>query len=130
MSLAALGLARNYCRGVEKSLFNVRSLLSSLRDKKRYVVYSVATPAPVSVQETQEAVRDACQTLLGTYGMAKANLLFLEDWKDQKGILRVNRAYVDYIKSAFLFIRTIAGHPATVSSVTVSGILARARSEL
>lgn len=111
-------------------MLNVRSLLSSLRDKKRYVVYAVSSPTTVPVEATQEAVRDACQTLLGTYGMAKANLLFLEDWQDQKGILRVNRAYVDYIKSAFLFIRTIAGHPATVSSVTVSGVLAHARAEL
>ena len=119
-----------YCVGVEKSLLNVRSLLSSLRDTKRYVVYHVASPTPVSAQATQEAVRDACQALLGNYGMAKANVSFLEDWQNQKGILRVNRAYVDYIKSAFLFIRTIAGHPASVSSVTVSGILARARTEL
>ncbi len=104
--------------------------MPSLREKKRYVVYHVAAEDNVDQKSTQDAVLDACQTLLGTYGMAKAGVLFLDDWQNQHGILRVNRKYVDHIKSAFLFITSIAGIPATVSSVSVSGILAKARMHL
>ena len=84
----------------------------------------------VQRQDAQEAITQACQTLLGSYGMAKAGLLFLDDWQNQKGIVRVNRQYVDYIKSAFLFVTKVAGIPATLSSVAASGILAKARGHL
>tara|TARA_Y100000310_G_C20471506_1_gene710287 strand:- start:106 stop:432 length:327 start_codon:yes stop_codon:yes gene_type:complete len=102
-------------------------LLPSLKQKKRYVVFEVATDKTFSVKEIKEAVEFALKDFLGQWGLAKSSPMFLkEKCKNNKFIIKVNHKYVDEVKSALILIKKIKNTPVIVKSVITSGTLKKA----
>jgi len=103
-----------------------KRLLSSLREKKRYVVFEVKSEDSFSFSNLKDAIALAYKDLFGEMGLAKSGLNFVE-FENNKGILRINNKDVKNIKASFVFLRKINKQDAIVRSLGVSGMLKRAR---
>ena len=108
---------------------SIKPLLPSLKEKRRYLVYQAITETPTTLEETRQAIQEETQTFLGKLGAAKAGLVFLDDWHDQKGILRIATPAVDQIKTALFMIRKINKKEAILTTKGVSGTLNQARNK-
>lgn len=97
-------------------------LTSSLREKKRYVKFSV--DGNFSSSQVKTAIEGSFRNLHGSLGLAKAGLQFVKVNKTT-GVVRVSNDSVDNLKSAFTFIDHINEKPARISSLKTSGILKR-----
>ena len=101
----------------------MKSLLPSLREKKRYVVFEVIGDA--SLQKASAEIMRSASKLLGDLGMSKANIRFMNERFDpglKKGVLRVNRKYVDHAKAAM----ALVNQDFTIKTAGVSGTLKKA----
>lgn len=106
----------------------LKRLLPSLREKKRYVAFEVIADESISHKDAINAISDNYKKYYGLIGMAKSGLMALNDWKNQKGIIKVNNKYTDELKGSFSLIKNINNHNAIVRCIGVSGILKKARS--
>jgi len=102
--------------------------LPSLREKKRYIAFEVHTEGRLGLEQTKHGIEQTMKSFLGELGMARAGVLFLNDWKNNRGILKVNTKYVDDVKASMALVQEIAQHKAIVRSVAVSGALEKIRS--
>jgi ribonuclease P/MRP protein subunit POP5 len=99
-------------------------LSSSLKQKKRYVVFEIKSDKKFSSNDVQTQVEMALKDFLGQLGLSKASPIFLkEKYKDNKFILKVNHKYVDEVISACVLITSIKNTPVILKSITTSGIL-------
>ena len=104
-----------------------KPLLPSLKERKRYVVFQVLSDGKFGLNDVQSEVNKQFSSLLGKIEVAKAGLMFMDDWRNNKSILRVNNKYVDYVKACFCVINKINGAEVIIRSINVSGILNKAR---
>lgn len=82
-----------------------------------------------SVLDMQQAVQVALFSFLGQWGVAQAGPRFLPELSDQhQFVLKVQASAVDQVKAALLFIKKIKNTPVLLRTITVSGILKKARS--
>ncbi len=104
----------------------MKSLLPSLKERKRYIVFEVLSSVAFKEDEVSEAIMQAMHTYVGDLGMARAGLQFPK-WKENKGIARVNHTSADLLKASFTFINSIKNKRAIVRSLGTSGILIKAQ---
>ena len=106
-------------------------LLPSLRQKKRYVVVEVLPEKPLSAAELKAGIEQALQSFWGQIGLARAGPLILsEKWHGQRGIIKVNHAYVDELKAALVLNKKIKNTSIILRSIATSGTLKTASSYL
>ena len=104
-----------------------KRLLSSFKEKKRYVVFEVI-PVKIDFSALKKELFSAYRNFFGEIGLSKAGLNFVE-FKDNKGILKINNKEVKNIQSIFVLLRKINKQDVIVRSLGVSGILKKARSK-
>jgi len=102
-------------------------LLPSLKEKKRYIAFEVKAEKRITEKEAKEHLKMAVKDYIGELGLARAGLMFTNDWENSKGIARVSNKETDNVKAAFATLREINGQKAMVRSLRVSGVLAKAR---
>ena len=109
----------------------IKPLLPSLREKKRYLVYEVASRNKFNdALHVNKAILEAAKGFLGNLGMAKAGIIPMNDqWDEgmQRGVIRVNNRHVDNLKASLVFAGSIDGKEAIVRSIGASGILKKAK---
>ncbi len=105
-----------------------KQLLPSLREKKRYIVYEVLSNKSFSFSEISKAITAAIKNFIGELGCAKAGIILLNKYKNNKGILRVNHKSVDEVRSALTLIKEINNQKTVVKTIRTSGILNKALS--
>jgi len=64
---------------------------------------------------------------MGGLGMARAGVMIMNEFKNNKGIVKVNNKYLNELHASLLLIEQIEGKKASVESVGVSGLLNKAR---
>ncbi|MAF99066.1 MAG: hypothetical protein CMH61_00485 [Nanoarchaeota archaeon] len=104
-------------------------LLSSLKEKKRYVVFEIKADKNLTLSDVEKVVDSAVNEFLGQLGKSKAGVMFIrEKWnaKTQRFLMKVNNKYVDELKSAMLFIKRIKNKPVIVESVLVTSTIKKA----
>ena len=102
----------------------MKSLLPSLKEKKRYVAFEIINDKSLNQKNIEKAIYDGCQSFLGNLNYSKAGINILSEKGDNKtGVIRVNNKYTDHVKSALMMIREINGKKVIVKSTKVSGIL-------
>jgi ribonuclease P/MRP protein subunit POP5 len=106
----------------------LKGLLPSLREKKRYIAFSIKSADDISFKEAKNGIEGSMLKFIGELGVANAGPLFLKDWKNMKGIIKVNTKYVDHTKASIALIKEINGKKAKVESIGVSGVLSKIRS--
>ena len=104
-------------------------LLPSLKEKRRYLVFEVLAEAALTLEEAKEGIGKELSSFLGRLEEAKAGIDFLQDWHNQKGILKVTTPYLDHAKAILPLIRKINKREVIVASIGVSGTLNKARSK-
>jgi ribonuclease P/MRP protein subunit POP5 len=105
----------------------LRPLLPSLREKKRYIAFEVETEGTVDLDHAKKSIEQSMKGFLGDLGMARAGVLFLNDWKYNRGIIKVNTKYVDEVKASLALVQDMMERKAIVRSVGVSGALEKIR---
>lgn len=124
----------------------MKSLLPSLKERKRYVVYEISSDEPISANEVAMSIKTSMQKLVGDLGLASAGIQFLTEQPQfpsrrarasapqadtrantHRGIVRVSNTMQDTLKASFTFIDTINQKKVIVRSVGTSGIIAKAR---
>jgi len=105
----------------------LKALLPSLREKKRYVAFEVESKDDISFKDVKETIEVSVNKLIGDLGSASAGIQFLKDWKNNKGILRVNTKYVDHVKASLTLVEDVNNQKIKIKSLEVSGIIDKLR---
>ena len=103
----------------------MKTILPTLKEKNRYLVYEIRNSKKYTTNEIKNEMKKAILQFLGELECAKANILILDDFKKNRGIIKVNNKYVDKVKVALMLIRSFI-----VETVYVSGTLKKARLKL
>ena len=105
----------------------MKHLLPSLKEKNRYIVFEVITKKKMSFKEVKETILTAILKFLGELETSKASPLIMEDWKLNKGVLKVNNKYLNKVKTALILIKDIGRKKAYINIKGVSGTIKKAR---
>ena len=111
---------------------DLKSLLPSLRERKRYLVFELISKTPISdFKAVKDEIRTSMASLIGEIGMAKANIKFIDDKaKGNKGMIMLNHDFLDHLRASLALITNVRGIPAILRSVGVSGMINKAENYL
>ncbi|RMF06956.1 hypothetical protein D6764_00995 [Candidatus Woesearchaeota archaeon] len=111
----------------------IKPVRPSMREKKRYLVAEgiLEGSQKADAEDIKHEVIHSHKRMFGTYGLAKAGIMFLKG-KNGRAIIRVNNKELDNLRTSISFItRATAGRhkgrSMLVKSVGVSGTLKKAR---
>lgn len=111
----------------------LKQLPSTLREKKRYLVFEVLAKHKIlPLTKASKAIAFAHATMHGARGSANAGILYLgkrSNELQQKGMLRVNRSYVNDLKASLTLVKDIDNQDVIIRSVGVSGMIRKAESK-
>ena len=104
----------------------MKRLISSLREKKRYVAFEVDSDYGLDKENIIRAVDASCRNFLGEYGYGKAGVMVVNDTVNgKKGVVRVNSKYVDLVKVSLMMIKEIDNNRVVFRNVKTSGMLGK-----
>ena len=103
-------------------------LKPSLREKKRYLVYEVISDTGMNYNNIKENILKTFKEYFGNIILSKADMRFIE-FKDNKGIIRVNNKYLDHLRATFCLLGKVNKEEIIVRSLGVSGMINKARSK-
>ncbi|MFH1209793.1 MAG: Rpp14/Pop5 family protein [archaeon] len=98
----------------------MKQILPSLKEKNRYLVYSVSED--LSFNEVKKIIQNNILRFLGELEMAKANIRIMDDFKYKKGIIKVDNKYTDKLRSSLILIKS-----PVIQTIGISGTLKKAR---
>ena len=105
----------------------IKVLTPTLREKKRYLVYSVdyfGNKASESLK-LKNTVNKGLLDFLGTFGYANAGVMFIKG-SGKKGILRVDRKHVDHVRTSLMAVKKIDSKDITIRCNGLSGSVNKA----
>jgi ribonuclease P/MRP protein subunit POP5 len=105
----------------------IKALPPSMREKTRYLAFEIQGKEKVSFEEFSSAFKSEFESLFGKITAARANPLNMRDRFDfdsQRGIIRMERDYVDNARAALAMI-TEKGM--ACRSIIVSGSIRKAK---
>ncbi len=106
----------------------MKTLLPSLKEKKRYTVFEVITDQNLNKNEIESAIYNSCQNFIGEFNCSKAGINILSELgNNKKGIIKVNNKYTDYLKTSLMMIKKVNNKKVVIKSVGVSGALKKAK---
>lgn len=118
-------------KGTKEDLFlitNMRPLLPSLREKKRYMSIEIIGEKHVQTAEAFEVLRAKFNWLVGSLASAKANLRLLKE-SNNKMVIRVHRKFVDSVRAALCLTTEVSGQKVIFRTIRVSGSIANVKEE-
>ena len=84
----------------------MKAFLPVLREKKRYLVFEAI--GNISQNELFSMIKASFASFFGILGLAKASPIIMEDYyKDNKGIIRVNRGYIDHARASLALVQGV-----------------------
>lgn len=108
---------------VKKSLNPVPS---SLRGKKRYVLFRLSSSKNLSMKEVENALWNLFFELFGEVGTARQKLWLIGfNSKKGLGILRCSLDHTEEVKAGILFFKEVSGLSVVPEIVRVSGSLSK-----
>ena len=110
----------------------IKSILPSLRESKRYLAFKINSKGKIEdLNAIKHEIMLSATYLIGDLGVAKANIGFLkEKFRENKGLIMVNRNYLEHLRASLALIKSVAGIPAAVSSIGASGMIKKAEKYL
>lgn len=100
-----------------------------MRDKKRYMAYEIMSKKPI--QMADKALIAKIKELLGVFMAGDAGVMNVKfNPKSQKGVLRVDRKFVDNIRSCFVMIKDLNNEKVLIRTIKVSGMIHKAKKEI
>ncbi|MBS3113331.1 hypothetical protein J4418_04585 [Candidatus Woesearchaeota archaeon] len=111
----------------------MKRLLPCLREKKRYLVFKVLSNTKMPIIDVLREIKNEIVSYFGQKGLADAGVQILKETYDiekQSGIIRVGNKYVNQLKTALMLITMINEKPVLIKSITVSGIIDKAKKQM
>ena len=112
---------------------SIKGLIPTLREKKRYVVCEVLSEKPIAGRSAAtSAILSSFLSLFGETSLAHTGLQAIPEYntETQRTIVRVGHTSVPAVKAAIALVKTIDHQPVIVRSVSVSGMLKKAKLHL
>ncbi|MEK6862538.1 MAG: Rpp14/Pop5 family protein [Nanoarchaeota archaeon] len=107
----------------------MKNLLPSLRESNRYIAFEVISKNQLNPKEVKKSLEKEILGFLGALELAKSSFK-LVNFQKNKGIIKVNRKYLNKIKAALILINNIEKDKIAIKSKYVSGIIKKAKSKL
>lgn len=104
----------------------LKSVLPSLREKKRYLIYKVLSQQSLPYTVIKPSLLQSISQFIGDVGMAESGVQFIDEAHDlsaQSGIIRINHKYLDKIRASFCGTPSLNSVPVIVRSVSASGMI-------
>mgnify|MGYP001583407551 FL=1 len=108
----------------------IKAMAPSMREKKRYIAFEVVAEKQITREAVAKELRETMNKLVGDLGMAKAGLIFLPDWDNNKGVFKVSHKHTDIAKAAMALVKQINGNSVIIRSIGISGILKKSRNKI
>jgi ribonuclease P/MRP protein subunit POP5 len=104
-----------------------RVLIPTLRDSKRYLVYNANYFGGKTTDYTRFKlkVKENMLNFIGELGYGEAGIMFIKG-NSKKGIIRVNRNYLDHLKTGLMTVKKIENNDTAIRCLGVSGTLDKA----
>ena len=100
----------------------MKRLLSSLKEKKRYIAFEIDSESGFAREDIIRAVDTSCRDFMGEYGYGKAGVMIVDDAVNgKKGVVKVNNKYIDLVKVSLMMIKEINNNKVIFKSVKTSG---------
>jgi len=113
-----------------KNKHKINPLKPSMREKKRYIAYEIMSDKPLN-RNADKVLVGKIKALLGVFSSGKAGVMSVKYNSDkQTGILRINRRFVDHIRSCFVMIKNLNDEEVLVRTIRVSGMLKKVKEEV
>ncbi|MFB6166984.1 MAG: Rpp14/Pop5 family protein [Candidatus Nanohaloarchaea archaeon] len=109
---------------------DLKTLPSSLRGKKRYIVFEILAERNREIGQVVDEFWDAMLEFLGQEGVSRAEPWILGDLFDeerQRGGVKVDKDMVEEVRAALALVTDIDGEDATVQVLGVTGTMDSAR---
>ena len=107
----------------------MKAILPALKEKKRYLVFKVRSAKEIGMKPALDAIMSSVKDFLGQLSMARAGIIMLTgkwDNPTQTGIIKVGHKFVNDLRTALAFVKTISGQQVIIQTIAVSGILKKA----
>ena len=104
----------------------LKSLLPTLRMKKRFILFEIESSKTFSFKDVSEHIVDELLVLLGSIEYGKGGIWLLRDKFDEKkqqGVLKVSVKKKDTLIGALALITKLESTPVRIKVVSVSGTL-------
>ena len=105
---------------------SLKTLPPTLREKKRYISFKIIYPEELSNNEVVQIVRSAIINYYGIWGCSRSNP-WLISYNHPKGLLKVQRDEVDFVKSALITFNEYKDKPINIIVLGVSGSIKKSR---
>jgi len=108
----------------------LNSLPSSLRERRRYIIFEVMSRSKLDFGEVVESVWNAILDFVGQLKTGKASVWVVKDLYDseeQRGAIKVTNDYVEDVRAAISLINEINDKKVIFSVLGVTGTLKSAR---
>src|SRR3989338_2555444 len=96
-----------------------KPVIPSLREKRRYIAYSIMSEERQVSNNVKAAIEEASRQFLGEMDYSKAGLIVMAN--DNKGVARVNNRYLSKVRAAMTLITNINGKKVMIKVDRVSG---------
>ncbi|MCS7135029.1 MAG: ribonuclease P protein component 2 [Candidatus Aenigmarchaeota archaeon] len=104
----------------------LKVLPSSLREKKRYILFKVISESPIEYSDLESAIWNTLLDFLGEYGTSKISAWLLKDrWENatQTCIIRCNHLFVPTIIATLGLIERLGDTRVCIKILKVSGTI-------
>lgn len=110
----------------------MKPLPPSIREKQRYLKFSIHAEETIEFGEFVDAVWNSALSYMGSKDAGKANHWIIKnkfDEKDQQGVIKVEKSSVDDFRAALTLIDSFAGKNGFVEVTEVSGSIKKLQSD-
>lgn len=107
---------------------NLKPLPSTLREKRRYIVFEIVSEKKLNAKKLSNSVYKQIQNLIGEINMAKAGIIMLEG-KDNKGIVSSTNKLANEVVSALTLVSYLDNQEVKIKTLGMSGILKKAKNK-
>lgn len=107
----------------------IKPILPSLREKKRYIVYDIKAEEQLSFKDVKQELEKKMLEFLGELGYGKAGVIIVNEWQNNKGIIRTNNKTVDQVKTALTMVEKVGNKKVIIKTIGVSGVLNKVKNK-
>ena len=91
------------------------------------MVYEIKSDKKVNFIDVKQALEKKILQFLGELGYGKAGVTILDEWQDNKGMIKVNTKSSDQVKTALTMVEKLDNQRIMIKIIGVSGILNKAK---
>jgi RNase P/RNase MRP subunit POP5 len=118
--------SQNSQKNGAKKFHKTNPLKPTMREDKRYVAFEIMSEKPLAYDADRVLIAKI-NSLLGVFESAAAGILRVKyNQKNQRGLLRIGRKYVDKLRVCFVMIKELSNQKVLVRTLRVSGMLNKA----